>query len=91
MAQAISRSAPSQIDSVTVLLGAIFVKDTKTFIYKYESKEQLDKNKMQKIISKYTCSNRIQRAFMERGLTIQHNYITPVDQQEISVRIKDCT
>jgi len=90
MADAVSRNAPSTIDRSTTLLGAIFVSDTKTFIYKYESTTALDGAKMPSYIAHHTCSSRIRKSFMLRGITFKHVYITPTGEQATSVRYKDC-
>ena len=90
MANAISRSAPATIDSSTTLLGAIFVSDTKTFIYKYESTSALDIKKMPGYVARHTCADRIRKSFMLRGIIFKHVYITPIGQQAASVRHQDC-
>jgi hypothetical protein len=91
MAEGVARSSPSQIDSTTVLLGAIFARDTKTFIYKYESSIRLDPSRMAQAIPRYTCADRIRRALMSKGITFKHVYITPAGQLERSVTIRDCS
>ena len=90
MAENLARTAPTPIDSTTFLLGAILSQQTKTFIYKYESSIRLDPSRMAEMIPRHTCADRIRRAFMTRGFTFKHVYITPAGQQEQAVKIHNC-
>lgn len=90
MAEGVSRNSPTQIDSVTIALGAVFVQDTRTFIYKYSSSVSLDSYLMKKMIPADTCGNRIRKNLMKRGITFEHIYKTPFGEQSQAVRINDC-
>lgn len=90
VAESVARSIPARIDSTTVLVGFVFVLDTKTFIYKYNSEIFLDDVKMHSYITHLMCTDKIKLAFMSRGITYKHIYITPAGQQAIAVRNSDC-
>lgn len=90
MANAISNSAPTTVDRFTTLLGAVYVPESMTFIYKYESSVKLDENKMRSYITHNTCADKIRKSYMIRGLTFKHIYITPAGQRETTVRQQDC-
>lgn len=90
MADGVSRASPSQIDAATTLLGAIFSPDTKTIIYKYETSVSIDSSKMHSYLVKLTCSDRIIRALMYRGVKFKHVYLTPTGQEAGLVTYEDC-
>ena len=90
MAQGFSKNTPAQIDRITVALGAIFVRDTKTFIYKYESSESIDPVKGKAYLARGNCGDPVLKAFMQRGVTFRHQYIGAAGQFVIDVTYHDC-
>ena len=90
MAEAVSANAPVRVDKITVMLGAVFVRQTKTFIYKYETSQALDPTVGKKYVFRHTCADPIRKAFMYRGVVFRHAYITPSGQQMFDVRYSDC-
>jgi hypothetical protein len=90
MSDGVSKSTPAQVDKTTVLLGTIYVKDTKTFIYKYESSITLDRQKMSEIVPSHTCSDPIRKSLMHKGMTFKHIYLTPSGEVDYTVNYLDC-
>ena len=90
MAEAVSRSAPAQIDNVTTLLGAVYLPDYKIFQYRYESTTPLNHQKGQKYLEKHTCSDPLRRAYMSRGMIFKHVYYTPTGQVTFTVSRSSC-
>lgn len=90
MAEAVSANAPRRIDNITVLLGAIFVRQTKTFIYKYDASQPLDLALGRAFIIRQSCGDPMRKAYMYRGFVFRHLYTTPSGQQNLDVRYGDC-
>lgn len=90
MAEAVSANAPRRIDNITVLLGAIFVRQTKTFIYKYDANQPIDLTTGRGFVVRQACGDPIRKAFMRRGFVFRHSYVTPSGQQNMDVRYGDC-
>jgi hypothetical protein len=90
MAEALARTAPSQIDGTTILRGGIFFPDTKTVIYKYDSSIALDPKKMNSYIGRQMCADPVKLAFMKRGVRYRHDYTTPLGLQSVVITHKDC-
>ena len=90
MAEGLAQNAPAQIDRTTILRGGIFVKNTKTIIYKYESSILLDQQKMYSYIKNQMCLDPIKFAFMKRGIRYRHDYTTPASLQTVTIAAKDC-
>jgi hypothetical protein len=90
MAEALSANAPVRVDKSTVLLSAIFVRQTKTFIYRYESSQPIDLGLGRSYAIRVACGDPIRKAFMYRGLVFRHSYLTPTGQQNLDVRYSDC-
>ena len=82
MAEGLAQNAPAQIDRTTILRGGIFVNNTKTVIYKYESSIPLDQEKMYSYIRKQMCLDPIKLAFMKRGIRYRHDYTTPASRRQ---------
>lgn len=89
-ANSISKSAPMQIDSSTKILGAMYISDTKTFFYRYQSSVALNLSLAKPAIIRHTCSSPVRAAYMTRGLTFRHEYLTPVGTAVVEVRRRDC-
>jgi len=90
MAESLARSAPSQVDQTTVLMGGVFSTDTKTIIYKYDSTISLDPRKMRSYIGRQMCGDPVKKAFMKRGIRYRHDYMTPAGLQSVTIASKDC-
>lgn len=90
MANKLSAETPKRIDSTTVLLGTIYLSQTKTFTYRYESSVPLDQTKGKVQAARSNCANQTLRAFMARGIVFRHAYLTPAGAQNFDVRISDC-
>lgn len=90
MAEAVSANSPRRIDNVTVLLGAIFVRQTKTFIYKYDVSQPIDLALGRGFTVRQACGDPMRKAYMYRGFVFRHSYITPSGQQNLDVRYGDC-
>lgn len=90
MADGISKSSPQQIDRTTILLGALYVNQTKTFIYKYKSDAPINSSAIKSYIIKNTCGNTTRRAFLQRGGIFEHAYLTPDGEQKIKIKFSDC-
>ena len=90
MGEAVSSNSPRRVDSTTILLGAIFVRQTKTFIYKYDSSQTLDLAMGKTLVNRQFCGDPMRKAFMYRGFVFRHSYTTPSGQQNLDVRYSDC-
>jgi hypothetical protein len=90
MAEAVSLNAPVRVDKITVMLGAVCVTQTKTFIYKYETSEKLNAEIGKAYVIRHTCADPIRKAFMYRGIIFRHIYVMPSNQQMFDVRYSDC-
>jgi hypothetical protein len=90
MGDAVSANSPRRIDGTTVLLGAIFVRQTKTFIYKYDASQTLDLVMGKAFVIRQSCSDPMRKAYMYRGFVFRHSYSTPSGQQNLDVRYSDC-
>lgn len=90
MAQAVSLNAPVRVDKITIMVGAVCVRQTKTFIYKYETSEKLDAAVGKPYVIRHTCADPIRKAFMYRGIVFRHIYVMPSGQQMFDVRYSDC-
>mgnify|MGYP001766362530 FL=1 len=91
MAMAISKSAPIHIDSITTLVDAFYDARTNSFTYKYISSQYLSKIKGREIVVLHTCSDRIRRAYMAKGLRFVHTYQTPNGEVSFDVTVSDCS
>jgi hypothetical protein len=89
-AESVSRSAPMQVDSETRLLGVVYLRDAKAFIYKYDATVSVAAADLNAYAVRFTCANRILKALMVRGVTIDHVYYTPAGEQKASVTSKSC-
>lgn len=90
MAEAVSLNAPIRVDKITVMLGAVCVTQTKTFIYKYETTEKLNATMGKQYVIRHMCADPIRKAFMYRGIVFRHTYVMPIGQQMFDVRYSDC-
>lgn len=90
MADSVARSLPAQLDAETKMMSVAFVRDTKTFIYKYDATASLEPSLMVPYLSKNNCDNRILKALMYRGITFKHVYSTPSGEQSASITYKNC-
>lgn len=90
MAESASRSLPAQIDAATRGMSALFVSDTRTLIFKYETTVDLDPSLMGSYLAKRNCADPISKALMYRGITYEHRYLTPSGERKASVTYKDC-
>lgn len=64
MAEAVAANAPVRVDSATVMVGAIFVRQTKTFIYKYDIGQTLDLGSVKSYAVRSACGDPVRKAFM---------------------------
>ena len=90
MAEGVSKSAPQQIDRTTILLGAFYSNQTKTFIYKYKSDITINSSAIRNHIIQNSCGNATRRAFLQRGGFFEHAYLTPSGEQKIKIKFSDC-
>lgn len=91
MATFVSKGAPAQIDSGTTLLGAFFIPDTKTFMYKYQTTMSFgDEAGMQSYLVRNSCGEKTRKAFLARGIRYKHVYLTPTGEKAFYVRYSDC-
>ena len=85
-----AKNLPRNVDSTTVNTSVLFVKKTKTFIYQYRSTAPLDSKKMFPYVVQHTCSGKHRKAYMDRGIVIRHEYLTPTGLIAFNVTARDC-
>ncbi len=90
MAEGVSKSSPQQIDRTTILLGAFYSNQTKTFIYKYKSDIAINSSAIKNHIIQNSCGNATRRAFLQRGGFFEHAYLTPRGEKKIKIKFSDC-
>ena len=85
-----AKNLPRNVDSTTISTSALFVKQTKTFIYQYRTTVPLDSQKMLSYVAQHTCSGKHRRAYMDRGIVIRHEYLTPTGLVAFNITARDC-
>lgn len=91
VAEAMAKETPIQIDKVTKLIGAQFLKANKTFYYHYQTTIHLNVETLRPYVINKTCSDDIRRAFLRRGLTIRHQYEMPTGEVFATIQINQNT
>jgi hypothetical protein len=90
LANEISKNSPQQVDKITILRGAVFVPQTRTFIYSYETSTQINPTSARLDAIRRTCVDPIKKAFLYRNIVFQHIYATPTSQHILQIKYADC-
>ena len=90
LANEVAKTLPRVADSTTTVTGALFVPQTKTFIYQYRTNTNLDGEKMKQYLPAMTCGDPVRKSYVRRGIIFRHEYYTPTGLVAMNVGKKEC-